>query len=145
MSTALLVRSKKNGPVFLPDNEYGGTIASAIGSLDQIAASQNVPTIDSFTYMDPEILQEMIEMVPPEKAEKMKQRLREQQEWHLPAEGLKTIEALKSAVQTSTTPVEFQKGRGPHLRDALIEDLETVSRILSQLLQSGDSFRFEAA
>ena len=142
MSTALLVRSRKNGPVFFTDREYGGWIASASNSLDQIASSLKIPTIDSFTYMDPEILQEMLEMVSEEKAEKISKRLREQQEWHSPADGLNAIEALKTAVQNGAT-VEFRKG-SPSFRDALIEDLEAVSQILAEL-KAEDSFRFEAA
>lgn len=133
MSTALLVRSRKNGPIFLPDREYGAWIASAMSSLEQLAASLNVRSIDSLTYMEPEILQEMMEMVAAEKAEKFAKRLREQQEWHSPVDGLKTIEALLAATKNSAN------------KDALIEDLEVVSKILSDLVKSDDSFRFEAA
>ena len=146
MSTALLVRAREKGPVFFPDREYGEWIASAITTLDQIAASVNVPTIDSFTYMDPDILQEMMEMVSGEKAEKMAKRLSDQRDWHSPADGQKTIDALITAIKANSTPIQVQTGKHVRdVRDAVIEDLEVVSKILSDLLKSDDSFRFEAA
>jgi len=146
VSTALLVKSKRNGPIFLADREYGEWIVSAIQSLEQVAASLNIPTIDSFTYMDPDILQDMIAMAPEDKAAKMEKRLKDQQDWHSPEEGLKTIEALKNAVQSADMVIEFRrKGPQSEFRQALVEDLETVSGILFNLVQSNDLFRFESA
>ncbi|MCI0412560.1 hypothetical protein L0222_07125 [bacterium] len=146
MSTALMVRSEKKGPVFFPDREYGNIIPHAISSLEELARNLNIPTIDSFTYMEPDLLRSAIDMVEGEKAEKLKKRLRDQLEWHSAEEGLKSIEGLKASVKDSSSRIEFRM-RGPHneLVDALFQDLQDVSEILTELAKSGDRFRFEAA
>jgi hypothetical protein len=98
--------------------DYGSFIPHAARQLDDLARSLGVPTLSSFHWADPEMLEAMLADLEGPAREKLARVMAEQREWHEAAEGRRTVAALIDALNGPGAPaLPVRGGAGAVLRD----------------------------
>jgi len=152
MSTTLMVVLEGIGPAQYPADldpknpgcDYGNLIPGVARSLETLAEQLGVTPISSFHYADPDMLRETMEFLEGERKEKIQKVLKTQKEWHDPADGLATIDALINYLQ-ELQPEEARRAHPEFLFgssvDPLLWDLRAVRSVLASI---NSRFHFEA-
>lgn len=115
---------------------YGYELPRAFEELDRIAVRRNITPLSEFVLEDLELYEEAIDYADEDLAAELQARAaraRSQPEWHDPAEGLKTVRALREELQL----------RPGH--EGVLADLETVERLLDEAAARGRRFHFDVS